>query len=402
MITKLLILVAILGALAASEVLGASLFNVSRPTAENDTVTVKDLPLRADDALWESAHCRGSKLFLCMTLNAPEAATVCQPITSQFDETFETDLRTWGWEDFSQPSHGVVDDCEMAGQGGHGLDAALQTIGADGGSSTHGGDNVCYMFEHRDGPAIIRDENGDLPEVEDQYYVVNGKVYRATGGIYSMGVNARSGIVYFINRMSPASMAEDIWGVPSVRPDELPKLRASSDIAWGIWRRRSNDLANINYFFSLDIANADTGRIIARAVEDLGYNYVPEWPGLSFQPSYGLKAFTAILGSPNSIGAGWFLAQHKAQMGQNRYIYRITVFTETGTEDYPHMLLWVKQAPPPAQFPPPTFPPGQGPPPSQNNRKRFELKSGDMEGVELVGPPTQDELDLAQKHIIWG
>ncbi|EDU42578.1 hypothetical protein PtrSN002B_005289 [Pyrenophora tritici-repentis] len=397
MVARLLIVVAILVALAASEVLDASLFNVSTSTTENDTVTVKDLDQRASDELWESAHCRGSRLFLSMMHNAREAATICQSITSQFDGTFETDLETLGWSEADE----LVDDCLMDGDGGHGLDDALEAIGADGESSTNGGDNVCYHFQHQNGPAILRDMNGCIPyAVADQYYVVNEKTYKATGAQYDMGVNARSGIIYFIERKSPANAAMRSWGVPSVRPDQLPKLRASSDIAWGIWRRRSDNLANINYFFSISVVNTDSSMIIARAAQDLGYNHIPEWPGLSFQPGDGDRAFTALL------GAGWFLAQHKTQMGQNRFIYRITIFAEDDFEhSFPHMLLWVMQAPPP--------PPVPFLPPNQNNRRRFEsepakgwsyspLESGDREGVEPVGPPTQDELDLARKHTIWG
>lgn len=109
-----------------------------------------------------------------------------------------------------------------------------------------------------------------------------------------------------------------------------------------------------------------------------------------------------FLGAPNSIGAAWFLVQHKAQMGQNQYIYRITVFTETGSEYYPHMLMWVKQAPPPPPLPTASIIRGRSKRTSPTKVSVLPPECGNIEKVETAGPPTQHQLDMARMHTIRG
>jgi hypothetical protein len=56
-----------------------------------------------------------------------------------------------------------------------------------------------------------------------------------------------------------------------------------------------------------------------------------------------------VLESPNGIAAGFFLAQHKPQLGGNKMIYKITVFkaVQPVTEDdFPNLIFWVKNVPP--------------------------------------------------------
>lgn len=47
-----------------------------------------------------------------------------------------------------------------------------------------------------------------------------------------------------------------------------------------------------------------------------------------------------IAGSPNGLGAGYFLAQHKAQLGGNKVISKITVWVPV-IGDSPTLLFWV-------------------------------------------------------------
>jgi hypothetical protein len=49
-------------------------------------------------------------------------------------------------------------------------------------------------------------------------------------------------------------------------------------------------------------------------------------------------------GSPNGRGVAYFLAQHKAQFGGNRFVHQITVFRKDhGT--LANILFWIKWAP---------------------------------------------------------
>lgn len=47
-----------------------------------------------------------------------------------------------------------------------------------------------------------------------------------------IGINRADGVVYFLHRRSPEDAAFENWGYKA-SPDELPALRASSDISWG-------------------------------------------------------------------------------------------------------------------------------------------------------------------------
>jgi hypothetical protein len=54
-----------------------------------------------------------------------------------------------------------------------------------------------------------------------------------------------------------------------------------------------------------------------------------------------------MLGSPNGRAHGYFLAQHKRQLGGNMYISRIQVFHGDSEPLTPNMVLYVEQPKPP-------------------------------------------------------
>ena len=110
---------------------------------------------------------------------------------------------------------------------------------------------------------------------------------QATNAEFTIGVNAMSGMIVMINRQNPASSAQDLWGLHQPPPrDQLPALRASSDIMWGLWK-----LANpshpwdIKRFLSTPVTNDDTSDIIEKILEarHLQLNNLPVYPGLEFQ-----------------------------------------------------------------------------------------------------------------------
>jgi hypothetical protein len=109
--------------------------------------------------------------------------------------------------------------------------------------------------------------------------------------LFSIGVNAEDGIIYFIHRESPGTRAESYW---SYKPhkDELPALRLSSDVAWAIWNREVNrkrkNLNGITKFMSMTVLNDDTEEIIAQAIgqwkglDGATITAAPKWPGVDF------------------------------------------------------------------------------------------------------------------------
>ena len=112
-----------------------------------------------------------------------------------------------------------------------------------------------------------------------------------TGAHFSIGINAASGIVFFLNVRSAQYAAKMYWGVNLPPGDQLPALRSSSDIAWGFWNRVNwGRLGNIWAFMSMMVVNADTVRIIDQVLEmrnaDLPFDQqihrVQPWPGATF------------------------------------------------------------------------------------------------------------------------
>ena len=101
-----------------------------------------------------------------------------------------------------------------------------------------------------------------------------------------------------------------------------------------------------------DIVNDDTLKLIKMALETYQvpegqqrYTLLPKWPGLVFEIE--TEEGKAMLGSPNGVAAGYFLAQHKTQLGGNKYVYQVTVWSDR--EGDQQMMFWVKNAPLPPE-----------------------------------------------------
>ena len=170
--------IAALFAFVAGEVFEELRANVSSPVFQNDTVKVAAFDNPADQQLWQKSICRGQRLFLAMTFDLPEAGRICQPIISPWDGTLERELTTWGYSDISGDIEHEF-DCDMSPDK-NGIEDMLEEINANPNDSRHGGDNICHALQHRDGTVVERDEIGNLPDEEDQYYNVNGREYRVS------------------------------------------------------------------------------------------------------------------------------------------------------------------------------------------------------------------------------
>lgn len=84
-------------------------------------------------------------------------------------------------------------------------------------------------------------------------------------------------------RKSPAQ--EGKHHNPPISGDDLPALRASSDLLWGIWQMvtgQPDKAKNLQSLFSISITNEEALSIIKRA---LGDDKLKAWPGTSFSLS---------------------------------------------------------------------------------------------------------------------
>jgi hypothetical protein len=126
--------------------------------------------------------------------------------------------------------------------------------------------------------------------------------------------------------LSPAKAAKSLWR-RTPNAEELPQIRSFSDITWAFWNRTAaGNIQNIKYFFVTTIINTETNRHIRKALKTLTppKTEADLWPGTDFDME--TDAGKALLGSPVGRWAGYFLMQHKRQLGGNKFISKVRLF----------------------------------------------------------------------------
>ena len=85
-----------------------------------------------------------------------------------------------------------------------------------------------------------------------------------------------------LDRSSAAEAARDMWQ-RKPRPEELPKLRSTSDIAFGFWNRVATAAtrSNVKYIMSCFILNAHTEETMRAALDKINARNLDTqvWPG---------------------------------------------------------------------------------------------------------------------------
>lgn len=99
--------------------------------------------------------------------------------------------------------------------------------------------------------------------------------------------------IFTINVKGPSYTAPERF--PPVPFDQLPNLRASSDVMWGLWKRYApaNTINNLKWYFVVGIVNDPTRSVLIRAMNELNEELKP-YPGtwIGMDTVYG----QAILG----------------------------------------------------------------------------------------------------------
>jgi len=306
--------------------------------------------VRADDDPWTLSVARGAKLLQGMKASDAEAATLYNLGTtaeSPFDGDLIDKLREWGYNDATDALAKQADpECNFDSQNGHMLKKAFGDLGIGTKSKSQGGPNQCFLIEHFDSPAVKKGDDGKMPAKADQRYDVCEKEYRVTNAEHTLGVNAEAGAVYAIQLSSAAKAARRLWKRAPLA-EELPAIRSVSDIAWAFWNRVHTDaesLQNIKYLFVTMIINKETNQHVKRALGTLSppKEDAEGWPGHDF--SLETDAGKALLGSPVGRWAGYFLMQHKRQLGGNKYISKVRVFKSEKEGSWPYFLFYVDGA----------------------------------------------------------
>jgi hypothetical protein len=114
----------------------------------------------------------------------------------------------------------------------------------------------------------------------------------------------------------------------------------------------------------------------------------------SLRECYSLRRFA---GSPNGLGAGYFLLQHKRQLGGANFIYKIKIFRNDAEgfddieDDEPSMILYVDKHTPPM-------------PDSEDTPGVPDVLGGEADAMIGEGKEvrrSRNGNDLVREHVIW-
>lgn len=345
----------------------------------------------AADEPWTLSVARGAKLLQGMKSNDAEAASLYGLETtaeSPFDGNLIEKLREWGYNDNNDALAKQADpECNSDSRDGHMLKKAFTDLGIGTKSKGKGGPNRCFSIEHANGPAVKLGNNRKMPEKGDQRYEVCGKEYRVTNAEHTIGVNPEAGAVYAMQLSSAAKAARRLWKRAPLT-EELPAICSVSDIAWAFWNRAhtSQGLDNIKYLFVAMIINKETNQHVKRALGTLSppKDEPDEWPGHEFNMDTDERK--ALLGSPVGRWAGYFLMQHKRQLGGNKYIANVRVFKSEKEGSWPYFLFYVV---------------GPGIAPIWKRNAGLDTTEGYVDAGPKVIMRNEDGRNVVREHTVW-
>ncbi|KZM27505.1 uncharacterized protein EKO05_0005255 [Ascochyta rabiei] len=235
------------------------------------------------------------------------------------------DLTRWGYVPKLPMRH---PKCDMDnGKDMYGLQAFLEAKGM----SAEKKDWKCVRITHGD-------PEHKTTNIDDQTYANprTGHTVRVTGALYQFAINAKDGVIVIAKQYSAAHQSQ--YRRPPVQAPALPDLRSSSDITWLAWKPYHDKGVKLHHIITWSVTNGATQRLVAAAIEaasdeslrdaDKALRPYP-WVGWTADQTPG----SLILGSPNGVGIGYLLVQHKPELG-NRRVRNIEVFlADTGASN---------------------------------------------------------------------
>jgi hypothetical protein len=169
-------------------------------------------------------------------------------------------------------------------------------------------------------------------------------------------------MVALMNVMSMTNCAEKFTWFRKPKPDELPHIGTTQDIAWAVWNRAgAADIKDIKYLIVTQIVNPGSRDIYIKALNSLDppQSEWKLWPGQDFgmdtvggqailgmfsnSTQYSLAALNSP-GSPVGRWVGYFILQHKEKLGGNRFIDKVKLWQPDG-QSFPYLLFYVNPTP---------------------------------------------------------
>ncbi|KAJ4372715.1 hypothetical protein N0V86_008080 [Didymella sp. IMI 355093] len=239
-----------------------------------------------------------------------------------------SDLSDWGY--FTKKTGINHPKCDMSNiKNGYGLQDVLEAKGF----SADKKDWKCVRITHGE------PESKTTP-IDGQSYNVRGSqmTLRSTGALYQFAMNEKDGILVVAKRFSPAHQAK--YRQPPIPMNQLPELRSSSDIAWLAWKPLHDKGTKLNHIITWSVTNSGSARLLAAALDAVA-DETQTAVDTNLKP-YPWKQFDVerLSGSPNGIGVGFMLVQHKPEIG-NRRTKKIDVFlADTAASGVKEPSLW--------------------------------------------------------------
>ncbi|KAJ8115284.1 hypothetical protein OPT61_g3034 [Boeremia exigua] len=293
-------------------------------TGPDDEFILVDFPATIiDDAGWSNLLCKGENLVKAMHGSNKDAGALFKPPTDSAESKWTSmeDLKTWHWQ---EKRIDPEEENESEYWSELGFDHVLKDLGLPNLSNDDPTKGIKTIFVSHDGYSL---------STPDETYKVGDKTYRTTGAFYKFGIETTTGTIFGLDRYSPE--AASVNAEPPIQKDGLPELMRFSDIAWLFWDQlQTKEKHHIQHFFCATILNEETQRAIRRALEKTNQEF-SVWPGALFKTD--TDEGKVLLGSPNGRAFGYFLAQHKAEIGRNLYISEIRVFMGDQSEYSPNM-----------------------------------------------------------------
>ncbi|KAJ4990888.1 hypothetical protein SVAN01_03677 [Stagonosporopsis vannaccii] len=278
------------------------------------------------------AKSRGCTLWSMMHSNDAEAGQLFTPprAVAHSDYLQLDDLRDWGYMTKTPTKN---PKCDM----GKGRDMlGLRTVLKAKGISANKKDWMCVLITHGD-------PDHKSINIDNQAYD-NPRGQNVTGALFHFAINEKDGVLIIAKRYGVAYQSQ--YRRPPVDAAHFPDLRSSSDIAWLAWKPSHEKGIKLNHIFTWSITNGGTQRLIAAAFEaSLVDKSLQNYPWVKWAADR--YPGSLILGSPNGLGLGFLLAQHKPELG-NKRIKKVEAFladTATSSMHEPTLYWEIEDSP---------------------------------------------------------
>jgi hypothetical protein len=170
-------------------------FNVSIPLRDSTQVYTNHTGASSANIVWKSdtedeaqltpakRWCkyvgRGTQLMKAMMMPEEEASRQLgwPYVQSPLDGDMKQDLATWGYLDTDELHQSRDAACNFKET--HKLGNVFTELDTDPRSAGEGGPNHCFYVQHSDSPAMLRDQNNEIPRnARDQRYRVGPTEYK--------------------------------------------------------------------------------------------------------------------------------------------------------------------------------------------------------------------------------